>query len=171
MSHELRTPLAAILGYAELMHRGHGPGVTSAAFSPDGARIVTGSFDRTVRVWDTESGAQLMALRGHDGTVWSVAFSPDGLRIITGADDNTARVWDSRWLRKMRGADLALHVCVEKLIGYSKHFTNEDALEPLLSSLAGTNPCKRVGPLSVEYWRQIVNRVVGPSNEVSSNIN
>ncbi|KAJ6559973.1 quinon protein alcohol dehydrogenase-like superfamily [Mycena capillaripes] len=70
--------------------------VQSVAFSPDGRRIVSGSYDNTIRIWDSETGAALGApLTGHSGRVLSVAFSPDGRRIVSGSDDNTIRIWDS----------------------------------------------------------------------------
>ena len=56
----------------------------SAAFSPDGKRIVTASWDKTARLWDAETGQQIGApLVGHDEHVHSAAFSPDGKRIVT----------------------------------------------------------------------------------------
>jgi WD40 repeat protein len=58
--------------------RGHEDAVRSAAFSPDGARIVTASEDRTVRLWDATTGQEIIALRGHQEWVPSAAFSPDG---------------------------------------------------------------------------------------------
>ena len=69
-------------------------GVNAAAFSPDGARIVSGSHDNTVRVWDAASGEELLVLRGHEKRVSAAAFSPDGARIVSGSDDDTVRVWD-----------------------------------------------------------------------------
>jgi hypothetical protein len=79
----------------------NGP-VEYAAFSPDGARIVTASDDNTARVWDAASGKQLVLCEGHDERVLSAAFSPDGTRIVTAsgdrypsASDHTARVWDA----------------------------------------------------------------------------
>ena len=56
----------------------------SAAFSPDGKRIVTASADKTARLWDAATGKPIgEPLKGHERLVYSVAFSPDGKRIVT----------------------------------------------------------------------------------------
>jgi hypothetical protein len=75
--------------------KGHTGFVLSVAFSPDGERIASGSWDRMVKVWDSSTGMELLPLNGHIGDVLSVAFSPDGKRIVTGSGDNTVKVWDS----------------------------------------------------------------------------
>lgn len=63
--------------------RGHEDGVWSVAFSPDGTRIVSGSSDKTLRLWDSTTGQSIGApLRGHEDWVLSVAFSPGGKRHI-----------------------------------------------------------------------------------------
>ena len=80
--------------YNSKVLRGHTRGVNSVSFSPDGSRIVSGSADYTVRVWDSQSGAELMRLNGHTYEVSSVSFSPDGTRIVSGSWDDTVRVWD-----------------------------------------------------------------------------
>ena len=72
---------------------GHTHGVWSAAFSPDGQRIVTASEDRTARVWNAASGQLVAKLEGHTLALLSAAFSPDGQRIVTASDDRTARVF------------------------------------------------------------------------------
>ncbi|KAG2751050.1 WD40 repeat-like protein, partial [Suillus brevipes Sb2] len=68
----------------------------SVSFSPDGTRIITGSWDRTVRLWNAGTGQPVgEPLRGHTGSVASASFSPDGTRIVTGSWDRTVRVWDA----------------------------------------------------------------------------
>ena len=75
---------------------GHGDRLGSAAFSPDGGRIVTASRDKTARIWDARTGVELAVLSGHGDTVASAAYSPDGSRIVTASYDKTARIWDAR---------------------------------------------------------------------------
>jgi WD40 repeat protein/serine/threonine protein kinase len=67
----------------------------SAAYSPDGTRIVTASEDKTARIWDANTGALLSVLSGHAAVVSSAAYSPDGTRIVTASEDKTARIWDA----------------------------------------------------------------------------
>jgi WD40 repeat protein len=70
--------------------------VNSVTFSPDGNRIVSGSRDRTLRVWDASTGQPIgKPLVGHEDWVSSVAFSPDGKRIVSGSRDKTLRMWDA----------------------------------------------------------------------------
>ena len=74
---------------------GHTAEVVGIAFSPDGRRIATASFDRTIKLWDTATGSEVFTLRGHTAGLLVLAFSPDGRRIVSGAIDTTARVWDA----------------------------------------------------------------------------
>ena len=72
--------------------RGHQGAVMSASFSPDGARIITGSFDRTARVWDAKTGVELRVIKGHTGQVWSASFAPDGKHAVThGVERNSSQ--------------------------------------------------------------------------------
>jgi hypothetical protein len=64
-------------------------------FSPDGRRLATASWDRTVKVWDAQTGQEAITLKGHTGWVEGVAFSPDGQHIASASDDRTVKVWDA----------------------------------------------------------------------------
>ena len=79
----------------ELTLVGHAAELQGVAFSPDGQRLASGSWDPTVSIWDSATGKELFALKGHAGSVASVAFSPDGRRLASGSDDQTVWIWDS----------------------------------------------------------------------------
>lgn len=74
---------------------GHEFGVKSVAISPDGKWAVSGSDDKSVKIWDLETGECQATLEGHKGDVYSVAITPDGKRILSGSDDDTICIWDA----------------------------------------------------------------------------
>lgn len=74
----------------------HEQPLTNCAFDKYGTRFITGSHDRTCKVFDSESGKQLLTLRGHSNSVYCLAFNnPYSTRIATGSFDKTARLWDA----------------------------------------------------------------------------
>ena len=70
-------------------------GVYSAAYSPDGSKIVSASFDKTVKIWNASNGNLIVTCTGHTDSVYSVAFSPDGTKIVSGSADKTVKVWNA----------------------------------------------------------------------------
>ncbi|HEV2969931.1 MAG TPA: protein kinase [Pirellulales bacterium] len=74
---------------------GHQDDVLSVAFSRNGRRLLTSSYDKTARLWDVESGHVLHTYRGHNWWVWSAAFSADESRIVTASQDGTVIVWNT----------------------------------------------------------------------------
>ena len=86
----------ALLAHHQLGTFRHDAGVTWAAFSPKGDRIVTASYDKTARIWSVSDGSAIAVLKGHDGALERASFSPDGNRVVTAAHDITARIWDAK---------------------------------------------------------------------------
>lgn len=74
----------------------HDEGVRAVAFSPDGQTVLTGSNDKTVRLWGARTGQARGEPLVHPEIVRAVAFSPDGQTVLTGSYDNTVRLWDVR---------------------------------------------------------------------------
>merc|ERR1711920_1106270 len=72
---------------------GHEGEISKAQFSPNGAKIITASSDRTCRLWNVETGECLQVLEGHGDEIFSCAFNYEGDTIITGSKDNTCRIW------------------------------------------------------------------------------
>ena len=81
---------------------GHGQAVTCAAVSPDGRRIVSGSADRTLKIWDASTGQEIRALKGHNNMVLSVAFSSDGKWVVSGGHDAAIKIWDAATGQEVR---------------------------------------------------------------------
>jgi hypothetical protein len=82
----------------------HEDAVSSVAFSPDGQHIVSGSLDKTLRLWDLQGNAMGQPFQGHESAVRSVAFSPDGQHIVSGSDDKTVRLWLGNWQGWLKAA-------------------------------------------------------------------
>ena len=82
-------------GGVEAEMKGHTLGVLSVVFSHDGRRVVSGSNDKTVQIWNVMTGEVEAVLEGHTDFVTSVAFSQDGSQVVSGSYDKTVRIWNT----------------------------------------------------------------------------
>ncbi|HEX5751249.1 MAG TPA: SIR2 family protein [Archangium sp.] len=109
----LRHPVRA--GSSERTLEGHRGWVRGCAVTPDGRRVVSASDDKTLKVWDVETGQELATLRGHEGWVMGCVVTPDGRRVVSASEDKTLKVWDvetGQELVTSRGHEAAVNGCV-----------------------------------------------------------
>ena len=75
-----------------MRYEGHVGAVTCIMDMTQGTQVVSGSYDKTIRVWDVESGEQLLSLKGHTGVIYGLNLSPDGFRMLSCSSDCTIKV-------------------------------------------------------------------------------
>ena len=125
----------AVMFYRTFMLNGHSGEVSCVAFSPDGKRLASGSWDKTIKLWDTHAGTELLTLKGHSHLVVCVAFSRDGKRLASGSTDKTIKLWDT-----VTGKELLT------LKGHLSH-VNSVAFSPDGKRLASGNRDK-----TIKFW-------------------
>jgi WD40 repeat protein/serine/threonine protein kinase len=106
---------------------GHAHLVTSLAFSPDGARLISGSHDRTIKVWECATGKLLFSATGHKEAVLRVGYSPTGKYLATVGADRVLKLWDAatgKELHSYVGDDLVFDRAETQLAITAEHGTN-----------------------------------------------
>ncbi|MCA2775178.1 MAG: hypothetical protein IM474_07770 [Microcystis sp. M135S2] len=81
---------------------GHNSNVNSVSFSSVGKTLATGSDDKTIKLWNVQTGQEIRTLTGHNGIVNSVSFSSDGKTLATGSDDKTIKLWNVQTGKEIR---------------------------------------------------------------------
>jgi WD40 repeat protein len=91
----------------------------SVGFSPDGKRVVSGSYDGTICIWNAETGEEVAGpFEGHADCVTSVGFSPDGRRVVSGSRDKTIHIWNAETGEEVAGPFEGHADCVTS-VGFS----------------------------------------------------
>ncbi|WP_438011255.1 TIR domain-containing protein [Sorangium sp. So ce321] len=110
----LRHPVRMWTGEERTLH-GHAGEVTACAISPDGQRIVSASWDKTLKVWDVATGQLLSTLEGHSYSINACAVSSDGQHIVSASSDKTLKVWNvatGQLLSTLEGHSHRVNACV-----------------------------------------------------------
>ncbi|KAG8759069.1 hypothetical protein FRC11_002611 [Ceratobasidium sp. 423] len=154
---------------------GHTGGVYSIAFSPDGARMLTGSRDNTVRLWDTQTHSAIGGpFLGHKSTVSSVAFSPAGTYIVSGSWDDTVLMWDASPPSADEASDVVAIThpqhreagdhCADEADGPRRSFDlsgHSGGVGSVLFSLDGTRIISGSGDSTVRSWQAQTGGAIG----------
>lgn len=107
----------------------HESDINSCAFGPDGSFIVSASEDKTLKVWDVESGRELLTLAGHEQGISDCAVSPDGSFIVSASKDGTLKVWNTATgerRRTLTGHEAAVRACAISPDGFTAISASDD---------------------------------------------
>jgi len=89
------TPDGENIGYARRALTGHSEPASSVTLSSDGQFALSGSWDRTMRLWDLNTGSTVRTFQGHTKDVFTVAFSGDNRQIVSGSRDKSIKLWNT----------------------------------------------------------------------------
>ncbi|MDZ8228113.1 MAG: WD40 repeat domain-containing protein, partial [Nostoc sp. ChiVER01] len=130
---------------------GHDNFVWSVSFSPDGKTLASGSDDKTIKLWNLDTGKEIRTLTGHDNFVWSVSFSPDGKTLASGSEDKTIKLWNletAKEIHTLTGHDNPV---------YSVSFSLDG------KTLASGSRDKTIKLWNLDFWNLDLDTLIGRS--------
>lgn len=133
---------------------GHFNSVSTVSITPDATIAVSGSEDKTIRVWDIETGKCLKILEGHTGEINAVSLTPDGRIAISGSSDETLRIWD-----------IDSGQCSKILYGHSKSVQCVDITPDVRLAVSGSrDETIRIWDISKGQCKKVIKALSGISS-------
>ena len=113
-SNALRSLVAAVQNSREQNRlygheEGHEGSVRAVAYSPNGKYIISGSMDKTLKLWNVETGSLIREMNAPRDRIYAVAFSPDSQRVVSAGGDMTLQIWNVSTRGEQIGEDLIGH--------------------------------------------------------------
>ena len=136
----LSTPPKVVKAPLKAIFKGHTDFVWTAAFSPDGQTLASGSWDGTIRLWNPHTLRYESTLIGHSSEVRSIVFSPNGQTLASGSWDRTVRLWDT-----------STGELKTTLSGYNVHNITSVAFSPDGQTIAG-GTASSSGNHTIHLW-------------------
>jgi WD40 repeat protein len=138
----------------QLVLQGHRDRVASLVFAPDGRTLISGSIDKTIRMWDSRTGQELRNIDAHEGGVNSLAVSGDGKTLVSGSFDRKAKSWDAgtaRLLQTFEGSHSQILTVSLSANGTILAAGSEGGTIRVWNIAKGTKP-RRISPENGTIW-------------------